>query len=264
MDDLEQRLNRLPAGHDQTPALAQATVSLIQDAWLLASVNFQKSEISVFHWILALLDKDSFNLVETPLTLELQKVSREKIRALAVDDSTDSQAAGEQISDSGSALNKYTINMMEEARTAVDGGEYIVGRTSEIRQIIDILCRRRQNNPILVGDAGVGKTAIVEGFARQVVQGDVPDNLRDIEIRSLDLGLLQAGASIKGEFENRLKDVMNEVKQSPVPVIVFIDEAHTLGWGWGGSRTKRCCQPVKTRSGQRRIPHHRSNHLGRI
>ena len=234
IEDLEKRLDRLPCGHDKTPALSQATVALVQDAWLLASVNFQQNEISVYHWILALLDKDTFNLVETPLTRELQKVSREKLGGMS---SRELPASGDEsgpAAGAGSALDKYTINMTEEARAAGDDGADIVGRTSEIRQIIDILCRRRQNNPILVGDAGVGKTAIVEGFAQQVVRGDVPENLKDIEIRNLDLGLLQAGASIKGEFENRLKDVMNEVKQSPVPVIVFIDEAHTLV-GAGGA-----------------------------
>lgn len=234
IDDLERRLDRLPAGHDKTPALAQATVALVQDAWLVASVNFQQQEISVYHWVQALLDKDSFNLVETPLTLELQKVSREKLGAMNVVGPDITGDRGSPTESSGSALDKYTINMTEEARAAGASGTDIVGRTSEIRQIIDILCRRRQNNPILVGDAGVGKTAIVEGFAQQVVRGDVPENLKDIEIRNLDLGLLQAGASIKGEFENRLKDVMNEVKQSPVPVIVFIDEAHTLV-GAGGA-----------------------------
>ena len=234
IEDLEGRLDRLPSGHDKTPALAQATVALVQDAWLLGSVNFQQNEISVYHWVLALLDKDTFNLVETPLTRELQKVSREKLGAMTSGESDTSKDPKSPTKGTGSALDKYTINMTEEARIAGDSGAEIVGRTSEIRQIIDILCRRRQNNPILVGDAGVGKTAIVEGFAQQVVRGDVPENLQNIEIRNLDLGLLQAGASIKGEFENRLKDVMNEVKQSPVPVIVFIDEAHTLV-GAGGA-----------------------------
>lgn len=234
--DLEQRLNRLPSGYEQTPALAQITVSLIQDAWLLASVNFQQNEISVSHWMLALLDKDSFNLVETPLTREFQKISREKLRTFSSAHSMVQETGSGQVVGPGadSALDKYTINMTREAGVAGDKGADIVGRTSEIRQIVDILCRRRQNNPILIGDAGVGKTAIVEGLARQVVRGDVPENLKDVEIRSLDPGLLQAGASIKGEFERRLKDVMNEVRQSPVPVIVFIDEAHTLV-GAGGA-----------------------------
>lgn len=104
----------------------------------------------------------------------------------------------------------------------------MIGRETEIRQLIDILCRRRQNNPILTGEAGVGKTAVVEGLAQQVVKGEVPDSLKDISIRILDLTLLQAGAGVRGEFENRLKGVVDEVKQSPTPIILFIDEAHTL------------------------------------
>ena len=104
----------------------------------------------------------------------------------------------------------------------------ILGRDFEIRQVIDILTRRRQNNPILTGEAGVGKTAVVEGFALRIAQGDVPGPLRNVAVRTLDLGLLQAGAGIKGEFENRLKTVIEEVKSSPQPIIVFIDEAHTM------------------------------------
>ncbi len=130
------------------------------------------------------------------------------------------------------ALDQFTINLTEKARK----GEIdpVLGRDFEIRQMIDILIRRRQNNPILTGEAGVGKTAVVEGFALKVVEGDVPPRLRNIEIRTLDLGLLQAGAGIKGEFENRLKSVIQEVKASPIPIILFIDEAHQM-IGAGGS-----------------------------
>ena len=110
----------------------------------------------------------------------------------------------------------------------------VLGRDAEIRQVIDILTRRRQNNPILTGEAGVGKTAVVEGFAMRIAQGDVPPSLRDVIVRTLDLGLLQAGAGVRGEFENRLKSVIEEVKASPRPIILFIDEAHTL-IGAGGA-----------------------------
>ncbi|UYM14855.1 type VI secretion system ATPase TssH [Endozoicomonas euniceicola] len=237
IDDLEQRLNRLPGGFDGTPALAHNTVILIQDAWLIASVNFHQQTIAVHHLILALLDNDSFALVETPLTTELHKISRDALQA-QVAASSEIIAADEP---KASALNKYTTDMTAAAASGeasasggkVTGGK-IVGRDQEIRQIIDILCRRRQNSPILVGDAGVGKTAVVEGLAQKVISEDVPDNLKGIQILNLDLGLLQAGASIKGEFENRLKDLINEVKQSERPVIVFIDEAHTL-IGAGGA-----------------------------
>src|SRR5205823_5265378 len=130
------------------------------------------------------------------------------------------------------SLDQFTINLTERARK----GEIdpVIGRDFEIRQVIDILTRRRQNNPILTGEAGVGKTAVVEGFALRVVAGDVPPPLRSVAVRTLDLGLLQAGAGVKGEFENRLKSVIAEVKASPQPVILFIDEAHTI-IGAGGA-----------------------------
>src|SRR5262249_36918479 len=130
------------------------------------------------------------------------------------------------------ALNQFTVNLTERAKK----GEIdpVIGRDFEIRQVIDILTRRRQNNPILTGEAGVGKTAVVEGFALRIAAGDVPVTLKNVHVRTLDLGLLQAGAGVKGEFENRLKSIIEEVKKSPVPIILFIDEAHML-LGAGGS-----------------------------
>ena len=130
------------------------------------------------------------------------------------------------------ALARFSTDLTEKARR----GEIdpIVGRDEEIRQIVDILMRRRQNNPILTGEAGVGKTAVVEGFALRIASADVPPALRDVVLRTLDLGLLEAGASMKGEFENRLRQVIDEVQSSPKPIILFIDEAHTL-IGAGGS-----------------------------
>src|SRR5206468_9777058 len=120
-------------------------------------------------------------------------------------------------------LDQYTVNLTENARNGkIDP---VLGRDFEIRQVVDILTRRRQNNPILVGEAGVGKTAIVEGFALRISQGDVPPVLRNVTVRTLDLALLQAGAGVKGEFENRLKGLLEEVKSSPTPIILFIDEA---------------------------------------
>src|SRR5207237_10832882 len=124
------------------------------------------------------------------------------------------------------ALAQFTMDLTATARAGkIDP---ILGRDSEIRQVIDILTRRRQNNPILTGEAGVGKTAVVEGFAMRITEGDVPPALREVTVRTLDLGLLQAGAGVRGEFENRLKSVIEEVKASPRPIILFIDEAHTM------------------------------------
>ena len=134
------------------------------------------------------------------------------------------------------ALAKFSVDLTERARK----GELdpIVGRDAEIRQIIHVLMRRRQNNPILTGEAGVGKTAVVEGLAHRIASGDVPPMLKDVSIRTLDLGLLQAGASMKGEFENRLRQVIEEVQSSPKPIVLFIDEAHTL-IGAGGTAPAR-------------------------
>ena len=130
------------------------------------------------------------------------------------------------------SLDQFTINLTERAKK----GEIdpVIGREAEVRQMVDILIRRRQNNPILTGEAGVGKTAVVEGLARRIAEGDVPPALKNVVIRTLDLGLLQAGAGVKGEFENRLKQVIAEVKASPTPIILFIDEAHTM-IGAGGA-----------------------------
>lgn len=123
-------------------------------------------------------------------------------------------------------LDQYTVDLT--ARAKAGKIDPVLGREAEVRQIVDILMRRRQNNPILTGEAGVGKTAVVEGFAQRIAAGDVPEPLQKVSLRSLDLSLLQAGAGVKGEFENRLKGVIDEVKKSPVPIILFIDEAHTL------------------------------------
>ena len=141
------------------------------------------------------------------------------------------------------ALKKYTTDLTEKARK----GEIdpVVGRDEEIRMIVDVLMRRRQNNPILTGEAGVGKTAVVEGFALRIARGDVPPQLKDVSLRSLEMGVLQAGASMKGEFENRLKAIIDEVQNSPKPIILFIDEAHQLMGAGGGAGTGDAAQLLK-------------------
>ena len=147
---------------------------------------------------------------------------------------SDSVASGQPVAPGSKtpSLDQFTMNLTERAKSGkIDP---VIGRDFEIRQMIDILTRRRQNNPILTGEAGVGKTAVVEGFAQRIAAGDVPETLKNVVVRTLDLGLLQAGAGVKGEFENRLKSVIAEVKASPTPIILFIDEAHTL-IGAGGA-----------------------------
>ncbi len=193
----------------------------------------------------ALLGSDSLSHFATASCPELQRISIEALRndlfsicANSVEDLSGfmkedrpaSAAKREPVSGPGApaktSLDQFTINLTEAAKAGkIDP---VLGRDFEVRQIIDILTRRRQNNPILTGEAGVGKTAVVEGFARRIASGDVPPSLQGVQLRTLDLGLLQAGAGVKGEFENRLKNVINEVKASPTPVILFIDEAHTI------------------------------------
>ncbi|GAK88087.1 ClpB protein [Vibrio ponticus] len=200
-----------------------------------ASVNFGHQELTSLHLLLSLVQADSLGVKKLQLSA-LDTISVEALSAqLAALKLTKAPAANGETAPAntaGGALEKYTVNLTQQAR---DGElDPVLGCNSEVRMAIDILCRKRQNNPILVGEPGVGKTAVVEGLAHSIVAGEVPPSIQGVEIHTLDLGLLQAGASIKGEFENRLKDVINEVKSSPVPIIVFIDEAHTL-IGAGGA-----------------------------
>ncbi|PSW05699.1 type VI secretion system ATPase TssH [Photobacterium lipolyticum] len=240
VDLLSRHLNGLSRGNDSSPALSPTLVELLKDAWLLASVNHSNTEVNGFHILLVLKQRLAQGGYNGDLTSWLNTLSVESLKASAArqESTPRSNLAGDSAKmlagreTSTVALDKYTQNLTAAARN----GELdpISGRNPEIRKSIDILCRRRQNSPILVGDPGVGKTAIVEGLAQQIVDGNVPPSLANVELRTLDLALLQAGASIKGEFENRLQDVLTEVKQSPHPIIVFIDEAHSL-IGAGGA-----------------------------
>ncbi|MGR5078031.1 type VI secretion system ATPase TssH [Photobacterium swingsii] len=231
--------NGLSRGNDSAPSLSPSLVELLKDCWLLASLNHSNATINGYHVLMVLkqrIDQGGYN---GELASWLNTVSMESLKQHAATKSAVSAHSSQAVPSqehtgevSTAALDKYTHNLTEAARSGKL--DPISGRNPEIRKSIDILCRRRQNSPILVGDPGVGKTAIVEGLAQQIVDGNVPPSLADVELRTLDLSLLQAGASIKGEFENRLKDVLAEVKQSPRPIIVFIDEAHTL-IGAGGA-----------------------------
>jgi type VI secretion system protein VasG len=235
--ELTRSLDRLKTGNARTPALSPSVVHMLSDAWTIASLDYQYERIQPAHTLLALLSDDELLRLIHNVSDEIRKVSADELRrdlSVFVQESQSghttetggSASSARSISGKTPNLDQYTVNLTERARAGkIDP---VLGRDSEVRQVIDILTRRRQNNPILVGEAGVGKTAVVEGFASRVVAGDVPDSLRNVSMRTLDLALLQAGAGVKGEFENRLKGLIEEVKSSPVPIILFIDEAHTM------------------------------------
>ncbi|HEV2864850.1 MAG TPA: type VI secretion system ATPase TssH [Pyrinomonadaceae bacterium] len=269
--DLQRVLDRLKTGNSRTPALSLRLPRLFSEAWLIASVEYGAPKVRSGHLLLALLTADDLAPLAHDISKEFGRVSveslRENLRDLTAGTSEDKgspPAAGTPPA-AGAApapapggktpfLNQYTIDLTERARAgAID---QVLGRDFEIRQIVDILTRRRQNNPILTGEAGVGKTAVAEGFALRVAEGDVPEPLRNVSLRTLDLGLLQAGAGIKGEFENRLKSVIEEVKASAQPIILFIDEAHTLigaGGGAGQSDAANLLKPALARGELRTI-----------
>jgi type VI secretion system protein VasG len=243
--DLTRALDRLKTGNSRTPALSPRLPLLVQEAWLLASIEFREAKIRSGHLLLALIGNDELGRLAVDISREFDRVSLESLKSKFADLTAGSaedraaisladtaanggDGAGPAVGMPGKtqSLNQFTIDLTARAREGkIDP---VLGRDFEVRQIVDILTRRRQNNPILTGEAGVGKTAVVEGFALRIAQGDVPDPLKNVTVRTLDLGLLQAGAGIKGEFENRLKSVIEEVKASPQPIILFIDEAHTM------------------------------------
>jgi type VI secretion system protein VasG len=238
---LQHELERLRNSNPDKPVFSASLLHLFEDAWIVSSVHLGQNQIRSGSLLAALadnplrygvsflesLDKISMEAIVNQFN-SLIKVSSEQSSSLV-----NSPARGS--SSVASALERFTTNITEKARN----GEIdpVFGRDREIRQIIDILGRRRKNNPILVGDAGVGKTAVVEGLALKVSDGDVPKIIKNVEILGLDLGALQAGASIKGEFENRLNGVINEIKASENPIILFIDEVHTLIGAGGAAGT---------------------------
>ncbi|HBZ07979.1 MAG TPA: type VI secretion system ATPase TssH [Massilia sp.] len=250
-DDLRREVARFATGSARTPVFSKHLPLLFEHAWLIASLgNGQPNMIRSGHLLLALLtepglaqlaQRGSRLFAEFPLERlkhdfdRLTRGSKEAVAAAAAPAQGTGDPVGELEAKAAGrtpALDQFTTCLTERARQGkVDP---VIGRDPEIRQAIDILMRRRQNNPILTGEAGVGKTAVVEGLALRIAQGDVPEVLRGVEIHTLDMGLLQAGASVKGEFENRLKNVIDEVKKSPHAIILFIDEAHTM-IGAGGT-----------------------------
>lgn len=247
--NLNDVLESLKTGNTRTPVLSPHVPKLFEQAWLEASIDFNTTHIRSGHLILALLRNAELtrNLQES--LRELEKIPVEDLKKNLFDLTAGSiEAKNSESLEATTAevektpvlgklgktpgLDQYTVNLTKRAQEGkIDP---VLGRDREIRQMVDILTRRRQNNPILTGEAGVGKTAVVEGLALRIAQGDVPPPLKTVALHMLDLGLLQAGASVKGEFENRLKSVIDEVKRSPHPIILFIDEAHTM-IGAGGS-----------------------------
>ncbi|MBI1249275.1 type VI secretion system ATPase TssH [bacterium] len=241
---LTHAMDKLKTGNSRPPALSQTVVDLARDAWLLASLDYLEPAVRSGHLIIAIFSDRITCQAMLSSCPELEKISLEDLKTNIAkitaetteeDESEASIATASAASGSGNgpakptktpALDQFTIDLTERARKG--GIDPVLGRDDEIRQIIDILSRRRQNNPIMTGEAGVGKTAVVEGFALRVAAEDVPDELKHVSIRTLDLALLQAGAGVKGEFENRLKSVIEEVKSSPKPIILFIDEAHNM------------------------------------
>ena len=240
-------IERFKTGNSRVPSLSPKVMDLVREGWLLASVEYSATSVRTGHLLLAMLANPDLAMQTLASAPALSTISAEALQRDLRDITTgtaedvatarvEAGAAGEGpaagMPAGTAALDQFTIDLTARAKEGkIDP---VLGRDFEVRQLVDILMRRRQNNPILTGEAGVGKTAVVEGFALRIAAGDVPDPLKNVTLRTLDLGLLQAGAGVKGEFENRLKSVINEVKSSPKPIILFIDEAHTL-IGAGGS-----------------------------
>ena len=239
-------LDKLKSGNARTPALSPSLVKMMTEAWTLGSIDFGSGQIRSGYTILALVSNEELVAPgprDQPGDAEDQRRRAEEgLRQDHVDFQRRCRGSGRRrlpalpagrpesprpgVGGKTPNLDQYTVNLTENAKKGkIDP---VLARDFEIRQVVDILTRRRQNNPILVGEAGVGKTAVVEGFAMRVAQGDVPEVLKKVTVRTLDLALLQAGAGVKGEFENRLKGLIAEVKNSPQPIILFIDEAHTM------------------------------------
>lgn len=249
--DFTSALDKLPRGASSISDLSSHIDEAVERAWTYASVMFGSPRVRTAHLLIGALKTGTLRNALFAISREFEKVKVDRLvdefDAIFGDsvESAGAQATGEELGAASgsmaaggakdSALAKYSQDLT--AKAAAGEIDPVLGRDHEIRQIVDILMRRRQNNPILTGEAGVGKTSVVEGFALRVVKGDVPPALRGVRICSLDLGMLQAGASMKGEFENRLRQVIDEVQSSATPIILFIDEAHTLIGAGGAAGT---------------------------
>lgn len=256
--DVTQALDRLPRGSTAISDFSEHIEAAIQQGWLYGTLMFNQAQVRSGYLLLGMLRSKNLYTVLLGISRQFDRIKADDLAAkfeaicgasaearLGAQDGSSLGAAGEPGSDSqamapaamgkGEALKKFCVDLTERAREGKM--DPVTGRDEEIRQIVDILMRRRQNNPILTGEAGVGKTAVVEGFAQRLAKGDVPPQLKEVSLLSLDLGLLQAGASMKGEFEQRLRQVIDEVQASPKPIILFIDEVHTLVGAGGAAGT---------------------------
>jgi type VI secretion system protein VasG len=264
---LSAAIEKLKRGNSRTPSLSPHLLQLFEAAWVTSSLHLGQGAVRSGALLLALLEDNALQALVLDAVPLLAIIPRgrlvedlpELVRGTAEDPQAPPPAAAgapraQGAASRSQALDAYTIDLTAEAQAGrIDP---IIGRDAEIRQIVDVLMRRRQNNPILTGEAGVGKTAIVEGFAQRIVAGDVPPPLKPVQVRILDLGLLQAGAGIKGEFENRLKQVIDEVRGSPRPIVLFIDEAHTMigaGGAPGQSDAANLLKPALARGELRTI-----------
>ncbi len=249
--DVTDALDRLPRGATSISDLSAHVENAVERGWVYATLMFGESRVRTGHLIVGMLKTPSMRNALVGISRQFERIKvdtlTEEFSKIVRGSPEDHLAATEGSAAPGEASNamapapmgkqealrRFATDLTEKARKGeVDP---VSGRDGEIRQIVDILMRRRQNNPILTGEAGVGKTAVVEGFAVRLVRGDVPPALKDVSLLTLDIGLLQAGASMKGEFENRLRQVIEEVQASPKPIILFVDEAHTL-IGAGGAQ----------------------------
>ena len=256
--DLTDSLDRLPRGATSISDLSSHVEEAVERGWVYGTLMFGENQVRSAHLVVGLLKTKELRNQLLAISKEFDKIKVDTItdkynevvggspeEGLSTTDG--SQVGGGAVPGEAAgamspaamgkqeALKQFTVDLTEQARSGKM--DPIVGRDKEIRQVIDILMRRRQNNPILTGEAGVGKTAVVEGFAQKIVAGDVPPPLKEVSLRTLDVGLLQAGASMKGEFEQRLRQVIEEVQASPKPIILFIDEAHTLVGAGGAAGT---------------------------
>jgi type VI secretion system protein VasG len=255
--DLTAALDRLPRGSTSVTDLSSQLEEAVERAWVYGTLMFGESQIRSGHLVIGMLKTNGLRNALFGMSRQFERIKVENLgdnfasllggspeaAMRATDGFTGGGAAPGEASGAiapaamgkQEALKKFTVDLTEQARSGKM--DPIVGRDDEIRQMVDILMRRRQNNPIMVGEAGVGKTAVVEGFAQRIARGDVPPSLKDVQLLTLDVGLLQAGASMKGEFEQRLRSVIDEVQASAKPIILFIDETHTLVGAGGAAGT---------------------------